>query len=194
VDGRSHLVSLLKAVLPLSALALLSTLFLLSRGTETDGVIPFANRDLDDRLKDQQVTNPFFSGITDSGHEIIVSAIGIRQTSDEDTQADAFLGRLRNADGQEIRIRANTGQLDLSAEQLVFSGDVMIEDATGLVLHTALLRAALNDINGDSPGPVTGSGPIGTFTAGSMTITSPDGVALRLLFKNGVNLLYLPKR
>ncbi len=78
MDGYSRLVAYLKVLLPLTALALMSTVFLLSRGVETDAVIPFAQKDLKDRTSGQQITAPFFSGTTTQGDEIMVTAQSAR--------------------------------------------------------------------------------------------------------------------
>ena len=74
MDSHSRAVAYLKVLLPLAALVLLSTLFMISRGVNTDAVIPFAQKEIEDRMKGQQVTAPFFSGTTMRGDEIMVTA------------------------------------------------------------------------------------------------------------------------
>ena len=58
-DRHSRVVSWLKVLFPLIALALLSTLFLLSRAIEPQAVIPFADNEVQERLRDQHITGPF---------------------------------------------------------------------------------------------------------------------------------------
>ena len=74
MDRYSRTVAYLKVLLPLTALALLSTLFLISRGIDTEAVIPFAQKDIEERMRGQQLTAPFFSGTTSGGDEIMVTA------------------------------------------------------------------------------------------------------------------------
>lgn len=74
MDRYSRVVSYLKVALPLAALALLSTLFLISRTINTDPSIPFADFELENRLRGQQVTAPFFTGTTATGQEITIAA------------------------------------------------------------------------------------------------------------------------
>lgn len=73
-DRHSRVVSWLKVLFPLIALALLSTLFLLSRAIEPQAVIPFADKEVQERLRDQQITGPFYSGTTADGDLISFSA------------------------------------------------------------------------------------------------------------------------
>ena len=54
-DRHSRVVSWLKVLFPLIALALLSTLFLLSRAIDPGQAIPFAEKEVQDRRKHQQI-------------------------------------------------------------------------------------------------------------------------------------------
>ena len=74
MDRYSRMVALLKVLLPLAALALLSTLFLISRGVNIEATIPFADHEIEERMRGQQITAPFFSGTTAQGDEITVTA------------------------------------------------------------------------------------------------------------------------
>ena len=73
-DRYSRMVQLLKVILPLAALTLLSAVFLLSRGVDLGSPIPFAEDEIVERTRDQQVTGPFFSGVTPQGEQIQVQA------------------------------------------------------------------------------------------------------------------------
>ena len=58
----SRWVALLKIVLPLIALALLSSIFLLSRTIDPTATIPFTEVDVEDRVREPRLTEPKFSG------------------------------------------------------------------------------------------------------------------------------------
>ena len=73
-DGYSRAVAIFKVLLPLAALGILATLFLISRGSQMDAVIPFAEDELNERTTNQQITKPFFSGTTAQGDELVVTA------------------------------------------------------------------------------------------------------------------------
>ena len=54
MDRYSRMIVWLKVLLPLMALALLSTLFLLSRNVDPLASIPFAQAEIDERLKEKK--------------------------------------------------------------------------------------------------------------------------------------------
>ena len=57
----SRLVGVLKVLLPLLALAILSTLFLVSRKINPEDAIPYADVDIEDRLRDPKMTGAALS-------------------------------------------------------------------------------------------------------------------------------------
>lgn len=195
MDLRSRLVALFKVLLPLAALAILSTLFMLSRSVDPTAKIPFAEAEMAERMRDQQVTSPFFSGTTEKGDEIIVTA-GLARPGGAGAPADAsdLTARIIMADGVRITLTADTGLVAVDRNLATFSGNVEITTTTGLVVLTDLLNAELDGISGNTPGTVTVTGPFGDFTAGQMQISEiSDGGPLHMLFKNGVKLVYDPK-
>ncbi len=195
MDRYSRTIAVFKVVLPLTALAILATLFLLSRSEEHDATIPFADADVATRLKDQQITRPFFSGITPKGEEIMVTA-DVARPGGQGAQAgaDQLDGILKMSGGQTIKMSSDSGRLDPGGDRATFQGNVEITTSTGLVVTTETLNAALNAIEGDAPGTIEGTGPIGDFTAGAMHFGAKSGDGdVHMLFKNGVKLIYDPK-
>jgi hypothetical protein len=63
----SALVAWLKILLPLAALAVLSTLFMVSRSVDPADAIPYAQVDIEDRLRDPRLTDAIFAGMTQDG-------------------------------------------------------------------------------------------------------------------------------
>ena len=70
----SRVVSWLKIILPLAALALLSTLFLVARIGDPNATLPFTEKDLEEMASEQRVDGPDFSGTTPEGRAIRMSA------------------------------------------------------------------------------------------------------------------------
>ncbi|MEY8833156.1 LPS export ABC transporter periplasmic protein LptC [Phaeobacter italicus] len=196
MDGYSRLVAYLKVLLPLTALALMSTVFLLSRGVETDAVIPFAQKDLKDRTSGQQITAPFFSGTTTQGDEIMVTAQSARPGgANGPATAIDLQAEIRMAEGGTIHVSSDIGELRPEKEIASFHGDVEILSSDGLRVTTQELNAALNGVKADSPGPVEARGPIGTLTAGAMEIdTKTENGPVHMVFNKGVKLLYDPQQ
>lgn len=196
VDRYSRTVAFLRVLLPLSALAILATLFLLSRSQDHVTTIPFTDADVAARTAGQQVTRPFFSGTTTKGEEIIVTADSARPGSNATPgDADNLNARLKLAGGQLITLRSDAGSLNLVGDTATFQGNVRIETSTGLVVLTEKMNTLLDGIKGNTPGTVTGSGPMGDFTAGNMEFSAKSGEGdVHMLFKNGVKLIYDPKQ
>ncbi|MEY8828740.1 hypothetical protein AB9K34_10040 [Sedimentitalea sp. XS_ASV28] len=196
MDPYSRTVAILRVILPLSALAILATLFLLSRSEDQVATIPFTDADVSARTKGQQVTKPFFSGTTTKGDEISVTAESARPGNDTTPgDADNLNARLKTADGQLITLQSDSGSLGPAGDTARFTGNVRIETSTGLVVLTDVLNAALDGIAGSTPGAVTGSGPMGELSAGNMEFSAKTGDGdLHMLFKNGVKLIYDPKQ
>lgn len=189
------MVTLFKVLLPLAALAILSTLFMLSRSVDPIANIPFAEREIAERTRDQQITAPFFSGTTDAGDEIIVTASLARpERAGAPAEATDLMARITMVDGVQITLTSNSGSVAIDRNMARFSGNVEITSSVGLVVRTDILNTALDGISGNTPGTITGTGPFGDFVAGQMQFSEKyDGGPLHMLFKNGVKLIYHPK-
>ncbi|QFT58172.1 Lipopolysaccharide-assembly, LptC-related [Sulfitobacter sp. THAF37] len=195
-DLHSRMVSLLKVLFPLLALALLSTLFLLSRKVDPDSVIPFADKEIQDRLRDQQVTGPFFSGTTADGDQISFSAEKLTTPQNEvgANRAEDVRIVMDLAGGTNLTLNARVAHFELPKDRAELEGNVVIETSTDYRIESDRLTTQMTELDVRSPGPVQAQGPMGTLNAGSMTIASPEqGQAAQLIFKDGVKLVYNPK-
>ena len=195
MDRYSRMVAWLKVLLPLMALGLLSTLFLLSRSIDPTAEIPFADSEIQDRLRDQQITGPFFSGSTVGGDQISFSAakMGTAENSGN-TKADNISAQIDLASGSRIVFFADQGIVNLAEDQSVLTGNVLITTSSGYKINSDKLVAAMSALSVESPKDVTAIGPIGTLTAGSMRLNAPESNGnAQLVFTNGVKLIYLPQ-
>lgn len=195
MDSYSILVAWLKVLLPLMALLLLSTLFLLSRNIDPTATIPFADTEIKDRLSGQQITGPFFSGATDSGDLVTVSAGKMSTRTGLKNEAEDFSARIDLTSGTWVTVRADRGQFDLASSQSDLAGNVVITTSSGYTLTSDALLANFDHLVLHSPGSVSGNGPIGVLDAGQMRLTGGSGdTNAQLLFTNGVKLIYDPKK
>tara|TARA_R110000787_G_scaffold25155_1_gene70778 strand:+ start:354 stop:962 length:609 start_codon:yes stop_codon:yes gene_type:complete len=196
-DSYSRWVSWLKVILPLTALALLSTLFLLSRAIDPETVIPFADKEIQDRLRDQQVTGPFFSGTTADGDLISFSAETLK-TPDGRTgsnRAEDVKMEVGISGGAKVTVTSESAEFDIANDLAELTGDVVITTSTQFRILSDKLSSQLSVFNLQSPGPVEATGPVGSLNAGSMLMTSSDeGKPAQLIFTNGVKLIYTPKQ
>jgi lipopolysaccharide export system protein LptC len=197
VDRYSRLIAWLKVLLPLTALALLSTLFLLSRSVDPTTTIPFADTEVRERLRTQQITGPVFAGTTDAGDQISVSASVVRPglTSSERPEADDLTAQINLSEGGQINLTAKSGELDTKGEIVIFRGSVVIENSEGYVIRTQQLRSSLSRIEADTLSSVSATSPLGDLQAGKMQLRSdPDSQSVQMVFTNGVKLIYRPKQ
>lgn len=195
MDHYSRMVSYLKVLLPLAALALLSTLFLISRNGDTEAVIPFADREIEERMRGQQVTGPFFSGSTSEGDEIWVTASVARASTDDPVIAKDLEAEIRMVAGGRLTLRSDRGTVHPDQDLARFIGNVEITTDDGMVVQTEALKTQLSAVHAESPGTVVATGDLGQFTAGHMEISSEtEGGPVYLLFTNSVKLVYDPQK
>lgn len=195
-DTYSRAVVWLKVLLPLLALGILSTLFLLSRVIDPEAVIPFADKEIQDRLRDQQVTGPIYQGVTADGDEL--SFVAAKLTSPQGqagaNKAEDLTITMDLTSGATIVLTALDGLFDIAANRSDLMGDVVITTSTGYRITSDMLITALSTLDVESPGPVAGTGPLGTLDAGTMTLKAGKaGGPAQLVFTNGVKLIYQPK-
>jgi len=194
MDGYSRLVAWLKVLLPLTALALLSTVFLLSRNIDPVSTIPFADTEIQERLQGQQVTAPVFAGTSKSGDRISVSAGTMATRSSLKNAAEDLSAQIDLASGTRVVLFSDRGEFDMTGGASTLEGNVVITTSTGYKLTSDELVTNFEDMTLESPGPVFGSGLFSTLEAGSMRLEKPDDSEnAHLVFTNGVKLVYRPE-
>ncbi len=196
MDRYSRMVQFLKVLLPLTAIVLLSTVFLLSRSIETDVSVPFTQKDIDERLAGQVITQPNYRGTTTKGEDIQIEASQITQGAQGDgPAASEFRGRFGMLNGGVITLDSNSGLIRPDKGTATFVGDVLITTTDGIQVTTDLLNTSLDEIRGDTPGQVNGTGVIGDFSAGRMSFgTGKKDGPVHILFTDGVKLVYEPAK
>ena len=195
MDRYSRMIAFLKVLLPLMALALLSTLFLLSQNTEPMASIPFAEAEVNERMRDQQITGPFFSGSTEQGDQISFSAgkIGVADGNGRVTAND-ISAQIDLSSGARLVFFADLGEVDIANDTSILSGKVLITTSTGYKINSERLVSAMTSLNMESPNKIIAEGPLGTFSAGSMRLTlSEKTKSTQMVFTNAVKLIYDPK-
>lgn len=191
----SRVIAWLKILLPLAALSLLSTVFLLSKPADRGTDIPFSDPGLHTRAEQQQITAPTFSGTTAKGDVLAFSADTARPDPDTDgiAYAQSLSARIDLIDGTSVFITANSAEISEPDNSALLIGGVELRSTNGYEIQTEKLRSSLESVYAESLGPISGSGPAGTFTAGKMVLTDTDGDGnVQFLFTGGVKLVYDP--
>lgn len=190
----SQLVGWAKIILPLCALGLLSTLFLFARGPGEPSEIALA--EVEAIAREQRVSAPEFSGMTDDGAIVVISAKTARPDSQrpDTVSIDAMRLRMDNADGSHIEVTATRGELDGRERLARFLGLARLVTSTGYELETNGLIAELDTGVVTSDGLLEIRAPLGQLTAGKVTFqVTSENTAQEMLFTNGVRLLYQPQ-
>ena len=192
----SRIVVFLKIALPLSALGLLSTLFLPSRSIDPRTTLPFSQKEVEARARGQQMTALTFAGATVEGHLISLTADSAGPDSlDANTiNTEHPAAVIKMSDGTQILLRANSGQVNEPGNTAHLTGNVELASTAGYTVNSEDITTALTRLDLLSPGPVTGSGPPGRFSAGKMILsTNRETGAATMLFTDWVHLIYEPK-
>lgn len=193
----SKIITWLKVLLPVAALALLSTMFLFARSVAPTSTIPFAEFDLEERVKDQQITSPFLAGKTESGYDIRVTADAAKPDLQDPNLAHVtnLQANIGFNDEQSVDLTSGEGQIDSKSLTANFFDNVQISSSNGYQIKSSSLVLNLDAGTATSETEVTGVGPAGHFRAGAMELTAGDDTSQgRFLFTNGVELLYTPPK
>lgn len=190
----SRIVGWAKIILPLAALALLSTLFLVARKPIDESMIPFA--EIAEIAQDQRITAPRFSGLTDDGATIVIAARSAQPDAfrPDTVTIDTLTFRMENADGSTVSVTATNGELDGRAAVARFLGLARLETSSGFQMETNGLIAELDSGLVTSDGLLEIHAPFGELTAGKVTFkVTSDATGQQMLFTDGVRLIYRPQ-
>ena len=195
----SRLVAGLKILLPLTALAILSTLFLVSNKVNPEDAIPYADVDIADRLREPRLTDAAFAGMTQDGAALTIRAA--EAVPGQSGTADAGLARklsgvLETPDGAKAVLLAAEARLNGAARLLMLSGGVIVTTSGGYRIETSDMAVALDRTDLRSDTAIVATGPMGSISAGSMHLAQAEGSGpdYLLVFNQGVRLIYLPPK
>ena len=187
----SVIVSWAKIILPMVALGLLSTVFLFSRQIDPEAAIPFADIDLEERLREQRLSKPNYATTTEDGSALTIVAESAAPVLDGDGgTAENIVARLKRIDGTTIDMTSDSGRIE-GTKTLTLSGNVTIDTSDGYTLRSDQMISAMKRTDITSPGPITGTGPFGDLQAGRMHLTVPENQdGILAVFEDGVRLIY----
>ena len=195
IDRHTRVVGWLKVVLPLAALAILSTLFLVARRIDPEAALPYAEVDVEDLAREPRMTAPTYAGTTEDGSALTLSADEARPAAEgQPAQAAGLRLDLATPDGGRTELVAAEARMDDSLRQVVLSGGVTLTTSTGYRLETAEIAAKLDRTGLESRAPVKATGPAGEITAEGMSLSQDNRTpgAYVLVFKGSVRLVYQP--
>ena len=191
----SWVVGWLKIIMPMGALALLSTLFLFARSPANQTQeIPIAQ--IEAIARDQQVSAPRFSGVTDDGAIVVLRAQSARP---DPQQAGTLLIEdlaidIDAPDGTTLNVTSGTSILVGQTQTARLEGLSRVTTSSGYTMETNGLTANLKTGEIFSDGRLEVQAPFGDLTAGKVRIlATADGTGQQMVFSDGVRLLYTPQ-
>lgn len=198
LDAHSRLIAWLKIVLPLVALAILSTLFLVARTINPEDALPYAEVDVEERLREPRMTNPAYAGITSDGAALTLTAAEARPDSadPESGTAQDLVGRLETPDGVVSDLTAGAAEVDSSDRTIYLTSGVTVVQSNGWKITSEAMTAQMDVTDISTKTPVTADGPAGHLTADSMHLseaTQKKGTYL-VVFNGSVKLIYQPPK
>lgn len=198
---REPLLRLLRLGLPLSALVLLMTVFLVSRPVDPTDAARGAGLDPAEMTRTPRVATARFAGVTGDGTALTISAATVRSGTETVGAGPLVLsftdpqGVLRFPDDSSATFDASRARLDESRGVLTAQAPVQLANSDGYRLDlTGGLTARLDRTRLTGTGGVRGKAPAGTLQADTLELTrsgGPNG-GYRLAFTGNVRLLYIP--
>ena len=197
-DNRySRFVGWVKILLPVAALGLLSSLFLLARNPAHDGTLPFSEVELEELARGQGIRGPHYTGVTKDGQAISLMADkALPRLSDRRViDAEAIRAEIETQDAGQVRVAAAAAVIDTGAGRADLSGGVVVETGAGHRMETDALTAALDGTGMETDARTLVTAPGLRIEAGGMELRAQPGGTdgAIVVFKSGVNLIYTPQ-
>lgn len=190
---RSRIVAALKLILPLTALGLLSMVFWLASPVDPSRALATAEIDVADRARDPRLSAARFAGVTADGQAIRVEARAARSDPGGALRfrVEGLVVTLGEGGPRgPIVLQAEAGELDRAGGGFQMAGDVRIQAEPGYDLTASRIDGLLDRTHVMAQGPVAGQAPGGAVQAGAMEVTAGAGGTYRLVFRDGVRLIY----
>jgi lipopolysaccharide export system protein LptC len=193
-DLHSRIVAWAKVILPLAALGILSTLFLFARAIDPEDAIPYAEVDVEERIREPRLTAPTYSGVTSDGAAVTFQAFEARPATGTDpARAEEMQVRVTTPDGGQADLSAAFGTLNTEAGLLTLAGGVTLTTSTGYKVETEALEARLDRTGLMARSDIRATAPMGQITATGMTLQPvPDTGEYVMIFNGRVRLTYTP--
>lgn len=197
VAGYSLWIRWLKILLPISAVALIATVFVIGRWS---GESVFSTEELARLGGGLELENPKFSGKTASGAPFVVVA---RRATPDGAAPDLIAlelpeGEMLADDNRKLKGRSDHGVMRRSTDELTLTGNVVITTSDGYRAETHELIVDLNNKTAVAPGPVEADGPAGSITAGRFELRRPEEAGSNggdnsiLWFEKDVRVIFIP--
>lgn len=187
----------LKILLPLAALGILSTIFLVAHTIDPSRAIPYAKVDVTRLVRDSRITLPVYAGVTADGGRLAVTAAEAQPDAANPgrTSATRMVATLTRSGGTTT-LTADHGLLNQPASLATFDGNARLDSSADYHMRAPHMEAKLDNSSVLATGGVTGTAPFGTITSDRFEMTANPAApgTYVLVFTGGVKLIYRPQR
>lgn len=196
---RTRIVRWLRVLLPLVALAMLSTMFLFSRRPDAESRIPYAEVEAEAAAREGRIVAPEYHGVTDDGARLSLRAAEAAPGAGGGSAGDLRLDWDRPAGpgglGLQAGLTAPEGGLQDGLVRL--QGGVRMTTSSGWQLDAPQIEARTDASIITATGGVEALAPFGRIAAGQMRLEprgagDAPGNAAVLSFSDDVRLIYQP--
>ncbi len=198
-NSYSRLIAWLRIILPLAALAILSTLFFVSSPVDPTLSIPIADDEIQELANQPRIGKPALSGVSENGTAFSLAADVGQPLPDGQTglTIQGISASLETPDGQTVEIFAALGTVNTTEQSADLTGGVTLATSLGYLVETDAILADFKGSTIKTTGQVMGTGPLGHVTAGRMLLQSnstDNADSFELIFQDGVILVYDPNK
>ena len=193
-DSYSFFIAWVKTLLPIVALGMLSTIFLFSGKVDVTQSLPYAELNVEDIIREQRITKPYFTGISEGGIEFALSAAYATPNASQPSILDVSKLRVefKTPQGNTTEITAGLGEMNTETKSAKISRGVNLASKLNFWITTEALDIDFNDSYASTNGPFKGVFSLGSIESGNMVLKMITGDQ-QIIFTNGVRMLYNPK-
>jgi lipopolysaccharide export system protein LptC len=193
-DSYSFFIAWVKTLLPIVALGMLSTIFLFSGKVDVTQSLPYAELNVEDIIREQRITKPYFTGISEGGIEFALSAAYATPNASQPSILNVSELRVefKTPQGNTAEITAGLGEMNTETKNAKISRGVNLASKLNFWITTETLDIDFNDSYASTNGPFKGVFSLGSIESGNMVLKMIAGDQ-QIIFTNGVRMLYNPK-
>jgi lipopolysaccharide export system protein LptC len=193
-DSYSFFIAWVKTLLPIVALGMLSTIFLFSGKVDVTQSLPYAELNVEDIIREQRITKPYFTGISEGGIEFALSAAYATPNASQPSILNVSKLRMefKTPQGNTTEITAGLGEMNTETKNAKISRGVNLASKLNFWITTETLDIDFNDSYASTNGPFKGVFSLGSIESGNMVLKMIAGDQ-QIIFTNGVRMLYNPK-
>lgn len=183
---------IIKVILPVTALAMMSVMFLAAKAPVSDLTLPY----LDDSQGGDApagMRGARTTGISDTG-SIIETTADIVTLDGDFANLWGFDADITDRGGIASRVSSDQARATRDTSRIWLNGNAHLQTSQGIEVQSQAMEADFDRNQLRSPGQIDATAPFGTISAGKMDMQMADGSQnSRIVFSGGVEMLYQPQ-